>query len=68
MVTPTVASAIAAAVRRRLAREASTLRDAVRQADLPLPLAVMLASFLTLAMYALRPGQAAPGPPARPSR
>jgi hypothetical protein len=43
-----IVSAIADAVRRGIVHEASSLRDAVRAADLPLPIAAVAASICTL--------------------
>jgi len=53
MRVPTIAVA-----RCRAARDASALRDAVRDGPLPLPVAALLASCLTLAIAALRPAPA----------
>jgi hypothetical protein len=47
-VRPRPAAPAICAVRRYVAREVTSLRDAVRAADLPLPIAVVLASVCSL--------------------
>ena len=50
-----ILSGVACAVRRCVARQARTLRDAVRAADLPLPVAVVAASACSLVIVVASP-------------